>query len=161
MTNEALTPGFLFCPYRQIAADPLAGHKTTGFFSRLLALESARQAHAGEAIWLNHEGHLAEGCITNLFLVKSGTLLTPPLDTPVLPGITRAAVIQLASEDGLSVEQRPLAPRELLEADEVFLTNAIMEVMPVCRLADRDLGSGRPGPISTGLLSAYRQLAEL
>ena len=81
--------------YRQGARDPTAGHKTTSYFSRLASLREAHARGAFEALWFNYDKHLAEGAISSVFLVQDDQLLTPPLDTPVLPGITRAVIQKL------------------------------------------------------------------
>ncbi len=79
--------------YRQSAQDPLAGHKTTSYFPRLIALRQAQEKKCGEALWFTPQNMLAEGSMSNIFLVKGGRLHTPPLDTPVLPGVTRGTSI--------------------------------------------------------------------
>ena len=144
--------------YRQSRHDPLAGHKTTSYFPRLIALRDAQDRGCGEALWFTPDNLLAEGSVSNVFLVKAGRLRTPPLDTPVLPGITRAAVLELAHDNNLPVDEHPCHINHLLEADEVFLTNAIMEVMPVTRVEKRVIGNDRPGPITLRLAETYREL---
>jgi len=143
--------------FRQSAHDPLAGHKTTSYFPRLLALRDAQDKQCGEALWFTPDNLLAEGCMTSVFLVKNETLITPPLDTPVLPGVTRAAVIELAGNQNVPCEQRACTIDDLLGAEEVFLTNAIMEVMPVTRVERHAVGNEKPGPLTRSLHDAYRQ----
>ena len=101
-----------------------------------------------EAIWFTTNNQLAEGSISNVFLVRKGILKTPPLDTPVLPGIARSVVLEIARRDGLEVQERPLTVDDLLDADEVFLTNTIMQVMPVIRVEKRGIGKGGVGPVA-------------
>jgi len=144
--------------WRQSGLDPLAGHKTTSYFPRLLALRDAQAAGCGESLWFTPDNHLAEACMSNVFIVKGGRLRTPTLDTPVLPGITREVVIELAARAGLQVEQTALTVNDLLDADEVFLTNAIMEIMPVTRIEKKALGNEKPGPITSQLLKAYDEM---
>lgn len=146
--------------YRQSSADPLTGHKTTSYFSRLVALRVAQQRGCQESLWFTPQNLLAEGCISNVFLVREGRLRTPPLDTPILPGITRAVVIELAREEALAVDEAPCTVNDLLDADEVFLTNAVMEVMPVTRVERKPLRDEKPGPITQRLLERYRALAQ-
>jgi len=143
--------------YRQSRYDPLAGHKTTSYLPRLLALRNAHERGCGEALWFTPDGFLAEGSISNVFLVKDGTVHTPPLDTPVLPGVTRAVVLELARKLDLASQERPCTLKDLLEADEVFLTNAIMEIMPVTRVERKAIGSEKPGPLTRRLQDAYRE----
>lgn len=143
--------------YRQSSQDPLAGHKTTSYYSRLMALRMAQAKQCGEALWATPANHLAEGSISNLFLVKGGRLRTPPVDTPVLPGITRGIVLELAGESGLTADEAPCTIDDLLDADEVFLTNAIMEVMPVARIERRAIANEQPGAVTRRLHELYRQ----
>ena len=149
---------YLCNEYRQSRYDPLAGHKTTSYFPRLLALRQAQARHCGEALWFTPDNLVAEGCISNVFLVKNGKLRTPPLDTPVLPGVTRAAILELAHSSSISAEEIPCTINDLLDADEVFLTNAVMEVMPVTRIERRSIGNDKVGPLTRQLANAYRQL---
>jgi branched-chain amino acid aminotransferase len=144
--------------FRQSPHDPLAGHKTTSYFPRLLALRDAQDKQCGEALWFTPDNLLAEGCMTNVFLVREGELLTPPLDTPVLPGVTRATVIELAKQSKISFEQRACTIDDLLKADEIFLTNAIMEVMPVTRIERHAVGGEKIGPLTRTLQEAYKTL---
>ena len=144
--------------YRQSRQDPLAGHKTTSYFSRLLVLRDGQDRACGEALWFTPENCLAEGSISNVFIVKDGRLLTPPLDTPVLPGITRAIVIELAGQASIAVEERSCTINDVLEADELFLTNAIMEIMPVVRVEKQAIGSEKPGAVAKMLTDTYRDL---
>jgi branched-subunit amino acid aminotransferase/4-amino-4-deoxychorismate lyase len=144
--------------YRQSPLDPLAGHKTTSYFPRLLALRDAQDKQCGEALWFTPDNFLAEGCMSSVFLVHEGKLLTPPLDTPILPGVTRAAVIELADEKGILCEQRPCTIDDLLKADEVFLTNAIMEVLPVTRVERHLVNNEKIGAVTRTLAQAYKDL---
>ncbi len=147
----------LISHHRVSPSDPLAGHKTTNYLPRLLALRAARAQRCAEALWFTTENRLAEGAITNVFVVRSGTLMTPGLDTPVLPGIARALVLELCRRASIPAEERVLGIDDLLDADEVFLTNSVMRVMPVIRVERKDIADGRPGPLARQLLAAYRQ----
>ena len=144
--------------YRQSDKDPLAGHKTTSYLPRLLALRTAQQRDCGESIWFTPDNRLTEGCISNIFVVKKGTLTTPPLDAPVLPGVTREAVIELAKTNQIPINETAGTVDDLLDADEVFLTNSIMEVMPVTRIERKPIANERPGEITGQLMNAYRKL---
>ena len=143
--------------FRQSPWDPLAGHKTTSYCPRLVALRQAQAKGCGEALWATPANLLAEGSLSNLFLVKGGRLKTPPLDTPVLPGVTRAIVLELAQAGGIPADEAPCSIDDLLDADEVFLTNAIMEVMPVSRVERRGIGGEKPGDVTRALAEAYRK----
>lgn len=145
----------ILCPYRQNPADPLAGHKGTSYFSRMLGLRTAHQKRAAEALWFTTDGYLAEGCVSNVFLVKDNRLLTPPLGTPVLPGIARHTVCRLAAEQGLDLEEKALTIDDLLGADEVFVTNVIMKVMPVVHVEQHSVGEGKVGPVTQILMTQF------
>jgi branched-chain amino acid aminotransferase len=150
----------LLAPWRQSKHDAAAGHKTLGYMPRLLALRRAQQVGLIEALWFTTDNLLAEGCISNVLLVKGGTVKTPPVDTPVLPGVTRAAVIEVARAATVPLEERPLTINDLLEADEVFLTSTVMEVMPVCRIERHVIADDKPGPVSRRLLQLFRALVQ-
>ena len=147
----------LISKYRQSSADPLAGHKTTNYLPRLIALRDAQKAACLEALWFTPENLLAEGSISNVFIVTDGKVATPPIDTPVLPGIARALVLQMCTDEGTKAEERPININDLLDADEAFLTNSIMQVMPICRVERRDIGEGEPGPVTRKLFKGYRE----
>ena len=149
--------------------DPLAGHKTLNYWGRLRTLRQAASAGAGEAIWMNITNHLAGGAISNLFLVKDGELLTPiargeeidkSLPAPVLPGITRAAVIECAEAKGLTVHKRMLSIEDLIEADEAFLTNSSWHVLPISKVEKSEVGSGAAGEVTTQLRADLLALIE-
>ena len=141
--------------YRQSRFDPTVGHKTTSYFARLAALRGAHAAGALEALWLDDNGQVAEGAVSSVFAVRGGRVHTPALDTPILPGITRAAVLELAAELEVMVEERALAVGDLCAAEEVFLTNSMMEVMPVVSVGGERIGAGRPGEVTRRLAQAY------
>lgn len=143
--------------FRQSGADPLTGHKTTSYFARLAGLREAHAQGAFEALWLTPDDRLAEGSISNVFIVTDGDLLTPPLDTPVLPGVTRATVIELARRQRVAVVEHELTLDDVLDADEVFLTNSLMEIVPVVRVEGQDVGAGKPGELTHRLAEVYTQ----
>jgi branched-chain amino acid aminotransferase len=154
--------------------DIQAGHKTLNYFSRLAALRTANARGAGEALWFNVHNHLESGSISNVFLVKDNRLLTPPTDldlrddkiaaataypkSTTLPGITRQTVLELARSAGIETQIRGLTIHSVLEADEAFLTNSIMQIMPVCRIERRALGDDKPGKVTTRLMNDYHAL---
>jgi len=144
-------------PYRQ-GLSPTTGHKTTSYFGRLASLREAHAQGAFETLWLAADQRVAEGAISSVFLVKGGRVLTPPLNIPVLPGITRAAVIELAVALDVPVREEALTVEDLLEADEVFLTNSLMELVPVVRVARQAIGLEKPGETTLQLLDGYRAL---
>jgi len=133
---------------------PLCSHKTTGFGDNLLAKQEARSRGADEAILQNTAGNLAEGAITNLFLVSGGVVLTPRLTDGALPGIMRSQVMRVCDSLGLAVSETTLQPNHLFSADEAFVTNALMQIMPLCRVEDHHFGSYRP--VTARLTDALR-----
>jgi branched-chain amino acid aminotransferase len=154
--------------------DQQAGHKTLNYFSRLAGLRAANSKGAGEALWFNVHNFLESGSISNVFLIKNGALITPPTNaelvdptvkdltayprSSVLPGITRQAIFELARDAQIGVKLASLTINDLLEADEVFLTNSIMEIMPVGRIERRVIGNDQAGPITQQLSRGLRQL---
>jgi branched-chain amino acid aminotransferase len=153
----------LVAPAMANPMEPTQGHKTLNYWQRLRTLRQAATVGAGEAIWLNVTNHLASGCISNVFVVKGGKLLTPiakgeevqgALPAPVLPGITRGAIAEFAARLQIPVEKRMVSVNELLEADEVFLTNSSWDVLPVTSVEAKVIGSGAVGPVTAELRQA-------
>ncbi|WP_165847772.1 aminotransferase class IV [Ammonifex thiophilus] len=124
---------------------PLTQFKTISYLENLLAWREARKRGWEEALLLNTRGLVAEGSRSNVFLVKKGKVITPSLDQGVLPGIIRQKVIEICRELGCEAAERPVTPAELLEAEEAFLTNSLMLVMPLVKVEGRPVGTGRPG----------------
>ena len=108
----------------------------------------------------NYRGELAECTQSNLFIVKNGAALTPPLDAGLLPGITREFLFDVGREAGITVRESVLRDEDLFGADESFLTSTTREVVPIVQLDDRTIGTGRPGPVTRALLDGYRRKAE-
>jgi branched-subunit amino acid aminotransferase/4-amino-4-deoxychorismate lyase len=150
----------ILCPFRQNATDPTCGHKTTSYYPRLLALNLAHQKQAAEALWFTTDNRLAEGCVSNIFLVKNSVLHTPPLETPALAGIARRTVRQLAGQQSLDLVEKDLYISDVLEADEIFLTNVIMEVLPVVSVEQHTVGDGKVGPVTKRLREGFLQMIE-
>jgi branched-chain amino acid aminotransferase len=142
-------------PFRQNTAEPIYGHKTTSYFSRMLALKSAHQKGAAEALWFTVDNRLAEGCISNVFLVKDAVLYTPPIETPVLAGVSRKTVFQIALKNSIEFIEKNLYISDLLDADEVFLTNVIMQILPVNSVEKHTVGSGKPGNLTRKLQKKF------
>lgn len=137
--------------------DPFAGHKTLWYWPRLHALQDAGAAGLHEAFWFDISNGLCCGCVSNVFVVKNGVARTPiargeeppdGLRSAALPGITRAAVRSLAQELGIEAPAQRLEIAQLLEADEVFLTNSSWHLLPVVRVEQRTIGTGEPGPVT-------------
>jgi branched-chain amino acid aminotransferase len=142
--------------------------KGTGqYLNSVLAKQEAVATGYDEALLLNMDGNIAEGSGENLFLASEGVLLTPPISSGILDGITRASVTQLLTDDGITVREATLTRGDLYGADELFFTGTAAEVTPIREVDDRPVGTGSPGPITrraqdlfaqavTGKLPAYR-----
>jgi branched-chain amino acid aminotransferase len=139
------------------AIDPSA--KTGSHLPNVLALREARSAGAYEALLLDDRGFVTEGSSSNVFAVRGGRVLTPPLAAGILEGVTRGLVLGLARGLGLVAEETPLRPEDLEGAEEAFITSTIREIVPVVSLGGRPVGSGRPGPVTSRLHQAFRGLA--
>ncbi len=147
--------------FKQIVGDPLAGYKTGCYFPRILARAEAAAKGADEALWFTSDNRLAEACFCNVFLVLGGKVHTPSLDTPILPGIVRQAVIELCEKLGIDCDdQTPLTVRQMLAAEEIFLTASTMGVRPVASVERHAVGEEKPGEITKKLTAAYEQLLD-
>ena len=141
---------------RQNSGNPLARHKTLSYLLYLVARQEATDAGANGAILLNEHGQVAEESVSNVFLARGGALLTPPAHCGLLPGITRGAVLELARAEAIPTEERPIPAGELFDAEEIFLTNSLMEIMPVRSVDRRQIGGAAPGPITKRVQALYR-----
>ncbi len=131
--------------------------KGTNFLNNILAKIETVKVRAFEGIMLNWQGYVAEGTISNIFLVKKGVLHTPHLDTGILKGVTRDLVLRLAAREKVTVSERLLRPGNFYAADECFITNTTMEIMPVTKIDKKTVGNGRPGPVTAALQQAYKK----
>jgi len=122
--------------------------KTLNFMDNILARLEAQRAEVFEALFLNSEGFLAEGSISNLFWIKNGQVQTPTLTTPILNGITREILIVESKKQGIQVEEGLFPLEDLLNADEAFLTNTAFEVMPLTAVDGKNIGAGQPGAMT-------------
>ena len=150
----------VLCPYRQNPYDPTCGHKTTSYFPRMLALQMAHQKRAAESLWFTVDNRLAEGCVSNVFLVKDSIVYTPPLYTPILAGVARKTVCKLALKDSIELVEKDLKINDVLGADEIFLTNVIMQVMPVVQVEKHSVGQGKVGEMTRKILSLFQELVK-
>ncbi len=132
--------------------------KSLNYLNNILAKIEGLKAGCVEALMLNHKGEVAECTGDNIFLVRNGVLLTPPIEAGILEGITREAVIELAREAGLEVREIPFTKHDVYIADECFLTGTAAEVIPVVKVDDREIGDGRPGPVTRDLLERFHKL---
>jgi branched-chain amino acid aminotransferase len=132
-----------------------SGLKTLAYTESVLALSQARATGADDAIFLDTAGHVSEATASNIFAVIDGTLVTPPLSCGVLPGITRATVLEIAPTLDIRIAEREIAEPELAMASEVFLTSSIREIAPLVRIGTSVIGTGKPGQITQQLIASY------
>jgi branched-chain amino acid aminotransferase len=132
---------------------PHASKATGIYLNSMLAVSEANRAGYDEAILLTADGFIADGSGENVFVVKDGTITTPPLATSILPGITRDSLIQIAQDLGYTVEEKNLIRSDLSTADEIFMTGTAAEVTPIREVDDHLVGP--PGPVTKELQTAY------
>lgn len=132
--------------------------KSLNYLNNILAKIEGLQAGCIEALMLNHKGEVAECTGDNIFLVRGGKLLTPPIDACILEGVTRDAVMELARGAGIDVREITLTKHDVYIADECFLTGSAAEVVPVVKVDSRTIGDGTPGPITRDLAARFHKL---
>ena len=132
--------------------------KSLNYLNNILAKMEGIEAGCVEALMLNHKGEVAECTGDNIFVVQSGAIHTPSVDSGILEGITREAVIELARAAGYSVTERTMDRHDVFTADECFLTGTAAELIPVVACDGRNIGSGRPGPITRELRERFHRL---
>ena len=134
--------------------------KSNNLLNNALAMQEAFRRGGFEGVMRNYRGELAECTQSNLFIVKSGAALTPPIDAGLLPGITREFLFEIGGEAAIPVREAVLKDADLLGADEAFLTSSTREVVPIVQVDDRRIGAGIPGPITRRLLDGFRRQAQ-
>jgi branched-chain amino acid aminotransferase len=135
--------------------------KSLNYLNNIMARIEANLAGVPEAIMLNNEGYVAEATGDNIFIVKNGVLITPPSFVGILEGITRNTVMGLAAEQGIPVREQLFTRHDLYIADECFLTGTAAEVIPVVKIDGRQIGGGKPGPVTTDLIRSFRELTKI
>lgn len=154
---------------RENLFDPMAGHKTLNYWQRIHALQLATTKQASEALWFSVSNHISSGSVSNIFLVKDNELYTPiargeevegGIPSSTLPGITRAAISEIAESMDIKVNKKMLDINDLLGADEVFLTNSSWGVLPVVGMEKEAIAGGEVGPISKQMRDALLALIE-
>ena len=134
--------------------------KSGNFLNNIFAIQESKREGSHEGIMLNMRGNITEGTTSNIFIVKDGIIKTPPSHAGILPGITRAFVLELASEEGIETAEIDITPGELSEADECFLTSTTREIFPVSRCSGKPIGKKAPGDITRRLMTRFRQKVE-
>lgn len=134
--------------------------KSLNYLNNIYAKIEANLAGVPEAVMLNQEGYVAEATGDNIFLVKKGKLITPPIHVGLLEGVTRNAVMELARAGGIEVQEKVFTRHDMYVADECFLTGTAAELIPCVRMDGRFIGDGRPGPVFQSLLHDFRELTK-
>jgi branched-chain amino acid aminotransferase len=141
-------------------AIPARGKFTGSYINTALAVDEAQRAGYDDAIFLTQDGHVSEASAANIFLMRKGGLVTPPVTADILEGITRDAVMELVeNEFGMPVAKRDVDRTELYAADEVFLTGTGYQIAPVVEIDGREVGTGEMGPIASRLQELYFEAA--
>ncbi len=153
--------GVVISSLRQGSGPPVYGWKTGCYLPRILARQEAATKGAEEALWFTDDNRLAEACTCNVFIVLAGEVLTPPIRTPVLPGVVREAVLELCRKMEVTCsDNRSLTIRDLLDAQEVFVTSSCAGIRPVVRVERHAVGSQQPGSVTRWVMQAYRELLD-
>jgi branched-chain amino acid aminotransferase len=134
--------------------------KSLNYLNSILAKIEANISGVDEAICLDKNGFVCEGVAENIFIVKNGRIYTPPSYTGALPGITADAVKELAKSLGYEVIEKNITPYELFTADEVFFTGTAAEIIPVREINKRQIGNGKPGPITKRLMEEFSKFVQ-
>ncbi len=134
--------------------------KSLNYLNNVLAKIEATSAGAGEGLMLNEQGYVAECTGDNVFIVKRGEIFTPPISAGALAGITREVVFELAAEAGIRISEPQLTRYDIFTADECFLTGTAAELIPAVSLDRRQIGTGKPGPITRQLMTRFRELTQ-
>ena len=132
--------------------------KSLNYLSNILAKLEAQNAGAGEGLMLNEQGYVTECTGDNIFVVKKGEISTPPLNSGILAGVTRAVVFELAEKLHIRAVERDLVKHDIYTADECFLTGTAAEVIPAVQLDRRIIGNGQPGAVTLRLIESFREL---
>jgi branched-chain amino acid aminotransferase len=165
---EDLDPSIYEKGVRVVIVDVVRNHpdsvnpmvKSNNLMNSALAMQEALRAGAFEGVMRNYRGELAECTTSNLFIVKHGAALTPPLEAGLLPGITREFMFDIGKDIGIDVREEALRDDDLFGADEAFLTSTTREAVPIVTVNDRTIGKGVPGPVTRKLLDGFRRRAE-
>jgi len=136
-------------------SQPMQAKSAANYSNAALARVEALKAGYDEAIMLNNRGHVAEGSAENIFVIKNGKITTPPLSADILNGITRNSAIQMIKASGKKINERNITVKNLLAADEIFMTGTAAEVKSVTRVNRTKIGSGKIGPITKELQSSF------
>ncbi len=143
---------------RRSTTCPISKHKTLNYLTNYIIKKEAMKRAAHDAIILNTSDYVTECTVSNIFIVEGRTVLTPSINACILPGITRKVVLELCKARDISVSEELFNLKKVLGADEVFITNSIMEIMPVSRIDGKPIGKSIPGTITKLLQNEYKAL---
>lgn len=148
----------IFRDIKQNESSPLVKVKSLNHYFYILLGKRAKELGADEAIILNSRGDICEGTRSNIFIIKDDKILTPSIDSGCLPGITREITIEITGQLGMALKETEVKPGDLLKAKELFLTNSLIEIMPLTKIDNRFVADGKPGKITRLVLDKYRGL---
>ena len=148
----------ILLPWRRNIDDPLVGLKTLNYAANRMGLEMAQARGADEGLWLNTRGHLAEGCRSNLFVIRGRTVFTPGVREGILPGVVRGLALTAARALGLGVHETRVRIPRLRRATEAFLTSSLRGVRPLVRFERRAVGTGDPGAVTSRIAEEVGRL---
>ncbi len=147
------------CATRRIAHGALSPMvKSLNYLNNIMAKIEAEQAGAGEGLMLNEQGCVAECTGDNIFIVRDGRIITPPISAGALAGVTRSVVLELARGAGIDIREEDMTRYDIYTADECFLTGTAAELIPVVHLDARPIRDGKPGPVTKHLTGLFREL---
>ena len=132
--------------------------KSLNYLNNVMARIEANLANADEALMLNDAGNVSECTADNVFIIKHGQIFTPPISAGALRGITRSVVFEIVAELGLKITETDITRHDVFIADECFLTGTAAELIPVIKADGREVGNGKPGPITTRMIARFREL---
>ena len=150
---------------RRCRQSPLLRLKSANYLVNVLAKREAEASGLDESLLLNEQDLITEGSISNVFFVSRSGLVTPPVDSGILPGITREVVLELANNHQINAREVDIRVADLARFDEAFLTNSVMEIMPLIEVRDDSgkiitIGTGKPGAVTQRLMAAYKEMVD-
>jgi len=159
-TPEKYTGGYtaVTSAIRRNSRSPVVYLKSANTIENMLARQEARRAGADETLFLNEKGNITEAAGSNVFSVRDNALFTPKYETGILPGVTRGVVFELARQLGIKYREANIKPDGLIKADEAFLTNSLIEIVPLTAVDGVKIADGKPGTITKQLMAAYKKL---
>jgi branched-chain amino acid aminotransferase len=144
--------------FRKNSQNLITRFKALNYLESVIVRNEAVPKGSFETLFLNENAYVCEGTVSNIFMVKGNRLMTPSLDCGILPGIARKIVLESTSYAGLGKEEGRFTEEDLKNSDEVFVTNSLIEIIPVVKIDDKQIGNGKPGTVTHKLHSLYKEL---